>query len=136
GRPSFTVTLSVTAVPACGHSQPPTAVSSPKPSPAASATPAPVATPTLPGMSSCAKLPLVTHDVGNCPMEGPTFLPQVQAAIAQVRSQQPEIFQDAGGDTVVVSPGRFRVGGIANLDRRGPCAGFDTAATQATSGAH
>ena len=134
-RPYFIVTLSVTAVLACGHSQTPSAVSSPTPSPAASAMPAPVATPSLPGMSSCARLPLVTHDVGNCPTEGPTFLPQVQAAIAQVRSQQPENFQDAGGNTLVVSPGRFLVGVIDNLDRMGLCAGFDTEEIQVTNDA-
>ena len=134
-RPYFIVTLSVTAVLACGHSQTPSAVGSPTPSPAASAMPAPVATPSLPGMSSCARLPLVTHDVGNCPTEGPTFLPQVQAAIAQVRSQQPENFQDAGGNTLVVSPGRFLVGVIDNLDRMGLCAGFDTEEIQVTNDA-
>ncbi len=122
----FMAAVSVTAVLACGHSQTPTAVSSPKPSPAASATPAPVSIPSLPGTSSCAKLPLVTQDVGNCPTEGPTFLAQVQTAIAQVHSQQPEIFQDAGGNTLVVSPGRFLVGVMNNLDRMGLCAGFDS----------
>lgn len=132
-RPFFIVALSVTAGLAC-HKQTPTAVSSPKPIAAASATPAPVATPSLPGMSSCAKLPLVTHDGGNCPTEGPSFLPQVQAAIAQVRSQQPEIFQEAGG-TLVVSPGRFLVGVIENLDHMGLCAGFDTEEIQVTNDA-
>ncbi len=129
----FIVTASVTALLACGHKQTPTAASSPNPSPAASATPAPVATPSLPGMSSCARLPLVTHDVANCPMEGPNFMPQLQTAIAQVRSQQPEIFQDAGGNTLVVSPGRFLVGVIDNLDRMGLCAGFDTEEIQVTN---
>ncbi len=68
-------------------------------------------------------------------MEGPTFLAQVQTAIEQVRSQQPEIFEDAGGNTLVVSPGRFLVGVIDNLDRMGLCAGFDSEEIQVTNSA-
>lgn len=128
-RPLFIVTLSVTAGLACGHKQTPTAASSPTPVAAASPTPKPVATPSLPGMNSCAKLPAVTHDVGNCPTEGPSFLPQVQTAIAQVRSQHPEIFQD----TLVLSPGQFLVGVIQNLDSVGLCAAFDTEEIQVTN---
>jgi len=134
-RRHFIVTASVTAALACGHGRTPTAVSSPNPTPAATATPAPTATPSLPGMSSCSRLPVVTHDVGNCPTEGPTFLPQVQAAIGQVQRQHPEIFQDAGGNTAVVSPGQFLVGVIENLDRMGLCAAFDTEEIQVTSDA-
>jgi hypothetical protein len=118
---------------ACGHGDTPTAVSSPTPAPAASATPVPVATPSLPGMNSCSRLPLVTQDVGNCPTEDPAFLAQVQTAIGQVRNQQPEIFQEAGGNTLVVSPGRFLVGVIDNLDRMGLCAGFDSEEIQVTN---
>jgi hypothetical protein len=128
-RPCFIVTLSLAAGLACHHSQTPTAASSPKPGPAATATPVPAATPSLPGMSSCAKLPLVTHDVGNCPNEGPSFLPQVQDAIAKVRSQHPEIFQG----NQVLSPGEFLVGVIQNLDAVGLCAGFDTEEIQVTN---
>jgi hypothetical protein len=134
-RPNVVATLAVTAVLACSHKQSPTAVSSPVPSPAATATPAPAATPRLPGANSCARLPLVTHDVGNCPTEGPTFMPQVLTAINQVHSQQPEIFQDAGGNTLVVSPGRFLVGVIDNLDKMGLCAGFDSEEIQVTNDA-
>jgi hypothetical protein len=68
-------------------------------------------------------------------MEDPTFLGQVQAAIEQVRRQQPEIFRDAGGNTLVVSPGRFLVGVIENLDRMGLCAGFDSEEIQVASSA-
>jgi len=119
---------------ACGHGdQAPTAVASPTPIPAASATPGPVPTPSLPGTSSCARLPLVTQDVGNCPLEGPNFMPQVLTAIDQVRHQQPDIFTEAGGNTLVVSPGRFLVGVIENLDRMGLCAGFDSEEIQVTN---
>ncbi len=118
---------------ACGRHQTPTAVSSPSPVAVASPTPRPAATPSLPGMASCSKLPLVTHDVGNCPMEGPTFLTQVQTAVAQVQSQHPEIFEDAGGNVLVTSPGQFLVGVIDNLDKMGLCAGFDTEEIQVTN---
>jgi hypothetical protein len=134
-RACVIVTLSLAAGPACHHNQTPTAASSPKPSPVATATPAAVPTPSLPGMASCSRLPLVTTDVGNCPTEGATFLPQVQNAIAQVRSQHPEIFQDAGGNTLVVSPGEFLVGVIDNLDKMGLCAGFDSEEIQVTNDA-
>src|SRR5204862_6448553 len=115
--PSLAFAVALAMALACGHHQTPTAASSPSPVAAASPTPRPVATPTLPGMASCSRLPLVTHDVGNCPMEGPTFLAQVQTAVAQVRSQHPELFQDAGGNTLVTSPGQFLVGVIDNLDK-------------------
>src|SRR4051812_14408424 len=99
------VAVSLAGALSCGHGdQSPTAVASPTPVPAASATPAPVPTPSLPGMSSCARLPLVTQDVGNCPLEDPNFMPQVLTAIDQVRRQQPEIFTEAGGNTLVTSP--------------------------------
>ena len=128
-RPSFALAAALAVALACGHHQTPTAATSPSPVAAASPTPKPAATPSLPGMASCAKLPLVTHDVGNCPTEGPNFMTQVQTAIAQVQSQHPEIFQGV----VVTSPGQFLVGVIDNLDKMGLCAGFDTEEIQVTN---
>src|SRR5262249_39113860 len=85
----FSMVIAVPSAVACGHSQTPTAVSSPVPSAAPAPTPTPAPTPSLAGFASCSKLPAVTHDVGNCPLEDPSFLPQVQTAINQVRSQKP-----------------------------------------------
>src|SRR5204863_967933 len=39
----------------------------------------------------------------------------------------------AGGNTLVVSPGRFLVGVIDNLDKMGLCAAFDTEEVQVTN---
>ena len=127
------VVLVVAFLGACGKHETPTAASSPSPVPVSAATPTPAPTPNLPGASSCARLPLVTKDVGNCPMEGPTFQAQVEAAIRQVRGQQPEIFQESGPNTLVLSSGRLLVGVIENLDRVGLCAGFDSEEIQVTN---
>src|SRR4029079_16992680 len=88
---------------ACGKHDTPTAVSSPVPTPVPTATPAPAPTPTFPGASSCARLPIQTKDIGNCPVEGANFQREVETAVAQVRAQHPEIFAEAGPNTLVLS---------------------------------
>ena len=120
---------------ACGKHETPTAVSSPSPVPVTTSTPAPVPTPSFPGASSCSRLPIQTKDIGNCPRSGATFQAEVEAAIRQVRAQQPEIFADAGENTLVLSSGRLLVGVIENLDRMGLCAGFDSEEIQVTNDA-
>jgi hypothetical protein len=110
-------------------------VSSPSPAPVVVATPTPVPTPTFPGASSCARLPVQTKDIGNCPVEGANFQKEVETAIAQVRAQHPEIFADAGENTLVLSSGRLLVGVIENLDKMGLCAGFDSEEIQVTNDA-
>ena len=120
---------------ACGKGDTPTAVSSPSPVPVSPATPTPAPTPNLPGASSCSRLPIQTSDIGNCPAEGANFQREVETAIAQVRAQQPEIFADAGPNTLVLSTGRLLVGVIENLDRMGLCAGFDSEEIQVANSA-
>jgi hypothetical protein len=107
-------------------------VSSPSPTPVA-ATPTPAPTPSFPGANSCARLPIQTKDIGNCPVEGANFQKEVETAIAQVRAQHPEIFADAGPNTLVLSSGRLLVGVIENLDKMGLCAGFDSEEIQVTN---
>ena len=64
------VVLVVAFLGACGKHDTPTAVSSPTPPPVVAATPTPMPTPSFPGASSCARLPVQTKDIGNCPVEG------------------------------------------------------------------
>jgi len=129
------VVLVVAFLGACGKHDTPTAVSSPTPPPVVAATPTPVPTPSFPGASSCAKLPLQTKDIGNCPVEGANFQKEVETAVAQVRAQHPEIFAEAGPNTLVLSSGRLLVGVIENLDKMGLCAGFDSEEIQVTNDA-
>jgi len=129
------VVLVVAFLGACGKHDTPTAVSSPTPPPVVAATPTPVPTPTFPGASSCARLPVQTKDIGNCPVEGANFQKEVETAIAQVRAQHPDIFADAGENTLVLSSGRLLVGVIENLDKMGLCAGFDSEEIQVTNDA-
>ncbi|PYQ48937.1 MAG: hypothetical protein DMF78_19885, partial [Acidobacteria bacterium] len=67
------------------------------------------------------------HDGGNkCDMSGPTFQADVEQAIAELQREQPSIFEDSPGGLLVASPGRFYVGIINKLDKKGICAGFDS----------
>jgi hypothetical protein len=127
------VVLVVAFLGACGKHETPTAASSPSPVPVTAATPTPAPTPSFPGASSCSRLPIQTKDIGNCPVEGANFQKQVDAAVAQVRAQQPEIFAEAGPNTLVLSSGRLLVGVIENLDKMGLCAGFDSEEIQVTN---
>jgi len=129
------VVLVVAFLGACGKHDTPTAVSSPTPPPVVAATPTPMPTPSFPGASSCARLPVQTKDIGNCPVEGANFQKEVETAIAQVRAQHPDIFADAGENTLVLSSGRLLVGVIENLDKMGLCAGFDSEEIQVTNDA-
>jgi hypothetical protein len=117
--------LAVSVLPGCGKSKSPSAESTPTPPPVAAPTPTPVPTPNLPGQASCSKLPMGTES-GRCDMSGPTFQGEVEQAIADLQRQQPNIFEDTSGGTLILSPGRFFVGVIENLDKKGICAGFDT----------
>jgi hypothetical protein len=118
--------LAVSLLPACGKSKSPSATTSPTPVPTPVPTPTPIPTPNLPGMASCSKLPMGTETGVTCDRSGATFLEEVQTAIAELQRDQPAIFEDAPGGTLIVSPGRFFVGVIDNLDKKGICAGFDT----------
>ena len=120
-------------LPACGGGDSPSQGSSPAPSPAPTATPTPVPTPSLPGQNSCSRLPMAPLTGHDCDRSGPFFQTEVETAIAQLRAQQPEIFEETGGGTVILSPGRFFVGVIENLDKMGICAGFDTEELQVTT---
>ena len=127
------VVLVVAFLGACGKHDTPTAVSSPTPPPVVAATPTPAPTPSFPGANSCSRLPIQTKDIGNCPVEGANFQKEVETAIAQVRAQHPDIFADAGENTLVLSSGRLLVGVIENLDKMGLCAGFDSEEIQVTN---
>jgi hypothetical protein len=118
--------LAVVVLPGCGGKDSPAATSSPTPPPVAVPTPTPVPTPNLPGQASCSKLPMGTEQGVRCDMSGPTFQAEVEQAVAEVRRDQPHIFEETGGGTLILSPGRFFVGVIENLDKKGLCAGFDT----------
>jgi hypothetical protein len=117
--------LAASLLPACGKSSSPATATSPTPPPVAVPAPTPVPTPSLPGQASCSKLPLGTES-GRCDASGPTFQAEVDQAVADVRRQQPNIFEENAGGTLILSPGRFFVGVIENLDKKGICAGFDT----------
>jgi hypothetical protein len=121
--------LAVSLLPGCGKSKSPSAESSPTPAPTAAPTPTPVPTPNIPGQASCSKLPMGTES-GRCDMSGATFQAEVEQAVAEVRRDQPNIFEETGGGTLILSPGRFFVGVIENLDKKGLCAGFDTEEVQ------
>jgi hypothetical protein len=118
--------LAVSVFPGCGKSDTPTATTSPTPAPTAAPTPTPIPTPNLPGMASCSKLPMGTETGATCDRSGPNYMDQVLQAIAEVRRDQPNIFEESIGGTIIASPGRFFVGVIENLDKKGICAGFDT----------
>jgi len=118
-----------------GKAKSPAAGTSPTPPPTAIATPTPVPTPNLPGTSSCSRLPPGLASGNACGTDGPYFQSQVEEAVADVRHRQPEIFEETSGGTVILSPGRFYVGVIDYLDKKGICAGFDSEELQvATSG--
>jgi hypothetical protein len=79
----------------------------------------PVAT-AAPASTLACGLPAVSGDSG-CDPGSPVFLDEVDAAIAQVMQQRPEIFEGQ----YVLSPGRYYLAIVANLQARGFCAGFD-----------
>ena len=128
------VVLVVAFLGACGKHETPTAVSSPSPVPVVTATPAPVPTPSFPGASSCSRLPIQTKDIGNCPVEGANFQSQVDAAVAQVRAQQPEIFAEAGPNTLVLSPTAARRAS-SRTRQDGPVRRLDSEEIQVTNDA-
>jgi hypothetical protein len=116
----FTMALSMGA---CGGGDSPVAPpSSPTPAPIASATPPPAQT-------SCQRIGVGTGTGRDCPSPGATFQTQVEAAIDQLISQQPQIFNldEPGGPGIyrIRSVGQYYVGLIQNLDRMGLCADFD-----------
>jgi hypothetical protein len=116
--------LAVSLLPGCGGSKSPAAA--PTPAPTAAPTPVPIPTPNLPGMASCSKLPMGTEVGSRCDRSGPTFQTELEQAVAELRRDQPNIFRETSGGTLITSPGRFFVGVIENLDKKGLCAGFDT----------
>jgi hypothetical protein len=117
--------VSVGSFPACGKNDSP-AAPAPSAAPTAAPVPVPSPTPNLPGQASCSKLPFAPLTGIRCDMSGPTFQGEVEQAIADLRRQQPGIFEETSGGTLLLSPGRFFVGVIENLDKKGICAGFDT----------
>ncbi|PYQ51380.1 MAG: hypothetical protein DMF78_13490 [Acidobacteria bacterium] len=66
-------------------------------------------------------------------MSGQTFQADVEQAIDELRREQPAIFADSPGGTLVASPGRFYVGIIGKLDKKGICGGFDSEELQVKS---
>jgi hypothetical protein len=101
-----------------GSSSNPVANTAPTSTPAPVATAAPTA---APAAAVACGLPPVTAPSA-CDRDGnPVFLDQVDAAVAQVQQQRPELFEGQ----YVVSPGRFYLAVIANLQAQGFCAGFD-----------
>ncbi|HUG54575.1 MAG TPA: hypothetical protein VMR21_13290, partial [Vicinamibacteria bacterium] len=133
GRRSLAVLMTVIScalLSACGDSDSPAAISSPSPSPVAAPTPTPIPTPNLPGMASCSRLPFAPTTGISCDRSGPFFQTEVEQAVAELRRDQPEIFEETSGGTLILSPGRFFVGVIENLDKKGICAGFDTEEVQ------
>ncbi len=128
--------LSILA-PGCGGKDKSPSGGTPTPAPTAAPTPTPVPTPNLPGQASCSRLPPGVPTGNTCTMDGPYFQAEVEQAVADVRRQQPEIFEETGAGTLILSPGRFFVGVIDALDKKGICAGFDTEELQvATSSAY
>jgi hypothetical protein len=120
--------ISVALLPACGKSDTPAAA--PTPTPIAAPTPTPIPTPNLPGQASCSRLPMAPTTGIRCDRSGPFFQTEVDQAVAELRRDQPQIFEETSGGTLILSPGRFFVGVIENLDKKGICAGFDTEEVQ------
>jgi hypothetical protein len=90
--------------------------------PAPTAPPPP--SPSLPGQASCERIGLGTLN-GNCPRSGAHHQARVEEAIDLTLQQKPEAFEPHPLGTRVLSPGKFLVGVIENLDRMGLCADFD-----------
>jgi hypothetical protein len=99
---------------------PPPAPSNPAPAPPG-ATPAPPPAPPPPAGGSCS-LPPGPGPGTNCPVEGPSFLAEVDAAISQLMQQRPDIFNG----TAVVKHSEYMNGVVANLRARGLCAIVDS----------
>jgi hypothetical protein len=118
--------VAVSLLAACGGSDTPSASTSPTPPPVAVPTPTPIPTPNLPGQANCSKLPMGTEVGVRCDMSGATLQAELDQAVAEVRRDQPGIFEETSGGTLILSPGRFFVGVIDNLDKKGLCAGFDS----------
>jgi hypothetical protein len=118
--------IMVTAVTigACGGGGSPTAPPSATPTPvaSASATPAPV-------QGACERIGIGPGNGQSCPVQGPSFTAQIEAAMDQLIAQQPQIFNlgetNGPGSYRIVSPGQYYVGLIERLDRMGLCADFD-----------
>jgi hypothetical protein len=118
--------LSLSLLPGCGKSKSPAASTSPTPAPTAAPTPTPIPSPSLPGATSCGRIGLGQDKGNKCDMSGPTFQGDVEQAIAELQREQPSIFQDSADGPLIISPGRFYVGIINKLDKKGICAGFDS----------
>lgn len=88
--------------------------------PPAAPTPPPAPTPEPPLSASCARLGTGNPDP-SCRPDAPTFLGDVEAAIATLRAEQPSLFSD----DQVLNIGGYYVGLIRILDRRGLCADYD-----------
>lgn len=99
---------------------PPPAAPAPAPTPPG-ATPAPPPAPPPPGGGSCS-LPPGNGPGVNCPVESPSFQADVEAAIAQLMQQRPDIFNG----TAVLKHSDYMNGVVANLRARGLCAIVDS----------
>jgi hypothetical protein len=104
----------------CGGSSP-TAAPTPNPNPTTNPTPVPAPTPLPPLSAACSRLGPGSQTT-KCPAQQPTFLGEVDGAIAAVRGQRPDLF---GGGDKVTSTGEFIIAVIKNLDAVGLCAGWD-----------
>ena len=104
-------------------------------SPSAPTSPTPASTPTpvaatppppdpFPGAASCGRIGLGT-DRYQCRQEAASFGAEMQAAINELVSEKPGLFQQTELGLQVRSSGQFYVGIIEKLDKKGLCAGFD-----------
>jgi hypothetical protein len=105
--------------------QPPApAPQNPGPTPNPGATPGPPPPPPPPS-GSCSLPPGGGAGV-NCPVEGPSFQGDVEAAINQLIQQRPDIFSGGGSAPFVVKHSEYMNGVVANLRNRGLCAIVDS----------
>jgi hypothetical protein len=89
-------------------------------------TPAPEPTSTPVPTTGC-RLPRGTGNGDNCPRTSPSFLGEVQGAIAQLVEEQPKIFskRDCQGCYDVLDPDAYVAGVVQRMGRRGYCAIYD-----------
>jgi hypothetical protein len=103
----------------------------PAPAPAPNSTPAPAPAPPAPPPSAngCGLPP--GGGTGQCPMESPTFLREVEAGLDQLIAQEPSLFDlrrtrgGCGNCYLVVNPDRYVQRMVVMMQQRGLCAFYD-----------
>lgn len=101
---------------------PPPPAPAPPPAAPAPAPPGPAPAPAPPPSGGSCSLPPGGGPGTNCPVESPSFQAEVEAAIAQLMQQRPDIFNG----TAVVKHSEYMNGVVANLRSRGLCAIVDS----------